>query len=310
MSKYSKNIPPSIIGAIGWFYDDLDEGISLLDFGCSTGYYGAYIKEHKKATVYGVEISEDKKEAAKVLDGVYSFDLDGEWPEEVYERKYDAVFFGDVIEHLKDPERALRLTRKLLNKNGRVYVSTPNIAHISIRLELLGGNFEYESMGILDNTHLKYFTYDSLTKICVAAGYDIMRIDSSISDYPKEVIESYLEKYGLKPSKKFWEVVNDPKARTFQYKLVLSPAKKTTKTRVPDPIKKPEQYKKDFIQNLYDALEKSQKEAIQSKAIAEEQEKNNKKLLAAIEDIRNSQTFKLAKGLSGMKQKIKRSKRK
>lgn len=253
MSKYSDNMPPSLKGAIEWLYDDVEPGSTVLDFGCSTGYFGKYLKDTKKCFVYGLEISEDIKEARKNLDGVYSFDLDGSWPEEVFERKYDALFFGDVIEHLKYPEEVLRKAGKLLKPGAKIFISTPNIAHISTRLELLGGNFEYESMGILDNTHLKYFTKKSLTQLVDSAGYDIVRLDSSTNDYPKEIIKKILKKNGLVAEQKFWDITKSLEARAFQYKLIL--VKKEQKTAGHSPskteiVQKPEQYRDNYISDL------------------------------------------------------------
>jgi 2-polyprenyl-3-methyl-5-hydroxy-6-metoxy-1,4-benzoquinol methylase len=324
MSKYSENIPESIIGAIGWFYDDIPEGSKVLDFGCSTGYYGSYIKEHKKCTVYGVEISEDKYAARKVLDGVYSFDLDGDWPTEVYERTYDVIFFGDVIEHLKDPGEVLKKSLKLLKKDGKIFISTPNVAHISVRLELLGGGFEYENMGILDNTHLKYFTLNSLTSIVTTAGYDIIRIDSSESDYPKEIIQSLLEKYGLVANEIFWKMVADPTARAFQYKLVLSPTSKGSKAKpIPKPIKKPEQYKADYIRNLNKELDNRQSRIDELVKLLDDTNKlkyelrefqatttkRNEDLESDLSRIKNSKSYKLAQRLSQARNSLKRTKK-
>lgn len=242
-------MPPSLKGAIEWMYDYIESKSTLLDFGCATGYFGAYLKQTKGCKVYGVEISQDIIEARKVLDGVYSFDLDGEWPDEVYERTYDYLFFGDVIEHVKDPRIVLKKCKRLLNKNGKIFISTPNIAHISTRLELLGGNFEYESMGILDETHLKYFTRNSLEKIIDDAGYNLDMMDYSSNDYPREVIENLLSKYGLKPTKQFWDMVKTPEARAFQYKMVISLKEASTKVKVVIP-EKPEQYRDNFIADL------------------------------------------------------------
>lgn len=299
MSKYSNNIPPSLIAAIGWFYDDIPKGSAVLDFGCSTGYYGEYIKKNKNAAVYGVEISEDRFEAEKVLDGVYSFDLDGEWPAAIYERKYDVVFYGDVIEHLKDPEEALRKTKKLLKLNGKVYVSTPNIAHTSIRLELLGGNFEYESMGILDNTHLKYFTLNSLTKLVTDAGYSIDRIDYSISDYPKEIVQEILNNYGLKASSKFWEMLGQPTARAFQHKFVLSPLRPgVKKAKIPRPAVKPEEYKANYIKNLLNEINAT-REAYEA------QSKELTKVSDTLNSVINSKAYQLAQKMQRVKGAIK-----
>lgn len=273
MSKYSENMPPSLRGAIEWLYDDIKEGSTVLDFGCSTGYFGKYLKDSKNCIVYGLEISDDLKEAKKVLDGVYSFDLDGDWPTEIYERKYDALFYGDVLEHLKYPADALKKSKKLLKPGGKIFISTPNIAHISTRLELLGGNFEYEKMGILDNTHLKYFTLSSFSKIAAEAGYHIERVDSSTNDYPRGIIEKILEKYGLKANAKFWKIVNEMEARIFQFKMVLSPVIPGEKPKVAKPIQKPEQFRDDFVGDLQGQIEAIKNHANEQKKIIEHWQK-------------------------------------
>lgn len=251
MSKYSENMPNDLNDAIGWMYDFIEPHSSVLDFGCSTGYFGSLIKEAKSCKVYGVEISADKNVAKKVLDGVYSFDLDNNWPKKVFERKYDYLFFGDVLEHLKDPGMVLKRCHELLKPNGKIFVSVPNIAHISIRLELLMGSFEYEPMGILDNTHLKYFTKNSFSKLAVDNGYTIERIDSTIDEFPKEIIENYLNKAGLNSTHKFWKYTSSIEARAFQFKFILKPRiHNEIPAKVPQPIAKPEQYKSDFIDDL------------------------------------------------------------
>jgi hypothetical protein len=125
-----------------------------------------------------------------------------------------------------------------------LFISTPNIAHVSIRLELLGGNFEYEPMGILDNTHLKYFTDHSLSEMVKRAGYGIVDKDFTANDFPNDVVKQMLKGYGLTPDKKFWEMISRPDARAFQHKFVLSPNVKATpkklQNKAPEPIK-PEQ---------------------------------------------------------------------
>lgn len=269
MSKYSENMPPKIGDAIGWMYDYIEPNSALLDFGCSTGYFGKYLIDNKQCSVNGVEISDDRYEAEKVLRKVYSFDLDGDWPEEVYENKYDYLFFGDVIEHLKDPKEVLKKSAKLLKKNGKIFISTPNVAHMSIRLELLSGNFEYESMGILDNTHLKYFTLNSLKKLVNDSGYALDIVDYSMNDFPRSVMQKLLKKSGLTPSDKFWNMTESKEARAFQYKLVLSKGAKKTSTRFIQLPQKPEQFRDGIISELKDQVKdlrhhaKEQQEIIQ-----------------------------------------------
>ncbi len=266
MSKYSENMPPDLKTAIGWMYDFIEPNKTFLDFGCATGYFGKLVKKGKNCKVYGVEISAvDVKEARKVLDGVYSFDLDGaEWPKEVYERQYDYLFYGDVLEHLKQPDEALKKSRALLKPGGKIFVSIPNIAHVSTRLELLQGNFEYESMGILDNTHLKYFTLEAFSRLANEAGYNIEAVDYTINDFPTAVIKKILKKVGLKPDETFWGLMETVEARASQLKFVLAPTDKKTIQNVL-PIKplptKPEQQRDSYVDDL-----RRQKEALHEHA--------------------------------------------
>jgi SAM-dependent methyltransferase len=241
-------MPPDIAGAIGWFCNKVTPGTDFLDFGCSTGYFGSFVKK-LGINVYGVEISEDRKKAAEVLDGVYSFDLDGEWPEIIRERQYDYLFFGDVLEHLKDPTLALKKAGKLLKKDGVVFVSIPNIAHSSIRLELLRGDFIYEPMGILDNTHLQYFTLDGFTRRASEAGFDTELVDFTANDIPREIAAVELKRLGLTATDKFWRSLATVEARAYQYKFVL---KRTTHnkpgvTQQKELSLKPLQFRDDII---------------------------------------------------------------
>ena len=80
----------------------------------------------------------------------------------------------DVLEHLINPELALRQIQQVLAPRGRVIICVPNIAHARIRLKLLSGKFEYESTGILDVTHLRFFTYKTARELIERAGYQIL----------------------------------------------------------------------------------------------------------------------------------------
>lgn len=250
MSKYSNNMPPDIAGAIGWVYERVEPGTCFLDFGCSTGYFGSFIK-NKGVKVYGAEISDDRYEAEKVLDGVYSFDFDDEWPKEIYERRYDYLMFGDVLEHLKDPSAALSKAKKLLKPNGKIFVSVPNIAHMSIPLELLNGSFIYEPMGILDNTHLQYFTRSTFTVAARKAQLDTELVDFTANDIPREIYQKQLHELGLKADEKFWKKLKTIEARAYQFKFILTAATgKSSKHTDSDLSQKPLQYRDDVLTNF------------------------------------------------------------
>lgn len=264
MSKYTEIIPDDIELDLGWLLPYLKPNKKFLDVGCSTGYFGSFIKDHARVTVDGIEISNDKLEAKKVLNNVFSFDLDNKWPSSFTKYKYDYVLFGDVLEHLKNPQEILEKIKPQLNTSGYVFVSIPNIAHISTRLELINGSFEYEDTGILDNTHLQYFTLHTFTQIAQKAGFDIVEVNYSYNDFPESIINKLLLKAGLKPTKKFWEIVNSKEARAYQYKFIIQVAKTNpTNTKYQKLLEKPEHFRDSFIKDLQSqitAIDKHAKE--------------------------------------------------
>ena len=83
--------------------------------------------------------------------------------------------YADVLEHLVDPLRVMTALNRMLARGGLVVISIPNIAHLWIRLSLLMGRFEYTDRGLLDRTHLRFFTYRSLRSLITDAGLCIVR---------------------------------------------------------------------------------------------------------------------------------------
>lgn len=87
---------------------------------------------------------------------------------------YDAIVLGDVVEHLRNPQDFLRKTAKLLKPGGKVLMSLPNVANIWVRLNLLFGRFNYSRVGILDETHLRFFTLQSSQKMARECGFEVV----------------------------------------------------------------------------------------------------------------------------------------
>jgi SAM-dependent methyltransferase len=94
--------------------------------------------------------------------------------EQLHGRKFDRILLLDILEHLSYPERILRQCTELLQKDGEVIVSVPNVANISVRLSLLFGNFNYADRGILDRTHVRWFTRKTARQFLRDAGYRIV----------------------------------------------------------------------------------------------------------------------------------------
>lgn len=148
----------------------------VIDFGCATGYFARLLTD-RGCEVTGVEVnSKAAKVAENYCDEVIIADLDfvslnDILSEKVSKEKFDVAVFGDILEHLRNPWKVLQETRNILKPQGYVVASIPNIAHGAIRLALLQGNFEYKTLGILDNTHLRFFTRETVDKLFEDSGY-------------------------------------------------------------------------------------------------------------------------------------------
>ena len=96
--------------------------------------------------------------------------------------KYDAIVLGDVVEHLRNPQQFLKSMAQLLKPGGKVLMSLPNVANIWVRLNLLFGRFNYSRVGILDETHLRFFTLASSKRIAQDSGFEIL--STSVTPIP------------------------------------------------------------------------------------------------------------------------------
>ena len=146
--------------------DLIGEQKQVVDFGCATGYF-ANLLNSKGCIVTGVEINSDAaKIAEKYCKKVVVTDLDlASITEILPSQEFDVAVFGDVLEHLRNPWKVLEEAQHILKPDGYVVASIPNIAHGSIRLALLQGKFEYMKLGILDDTHLRFFTCKTTERV-------------------------------------------------------------------------------------------------------------------------------------------------
>jgi 2-polyprenyl-3-methyl-5-hydroxy-6-metoxy-1,4-benzoquinol methylase len=115
-------------------------------------------------------------EARKFCNEVLSCDLNSpEWIEGLPKQGFDVILMGDVLEHLIEPQAVLEQIQPLLGLNASIIISLPNIVYWGTRLKILFGRFEYESFGILDHTHLRFYTPKTARKMIEGAGYEIIR---------------------------------------------------------------------------------------------------------------------------------------
>ncbi|MFC3803159.1 class I SAM-dependent methyltransferase [Cohnella sp. GCM10012308] len=153
-----------------------DDWREVLDVGCSEGGLGALIKD-KGIRVSGIEAYPEAANVAREkLDHVLSGDIASlELPYDA--GQFDCIVFGDVLEHLVDPWAVLRKVKPYLNARGAILASLPNLAHISVIGPLLAGSFSYEDRGLLDKTHLRFFTIGEIVRMFVECGYAVTMVE-------------------------------------------------------------------------------------------------------------------------------------
>ena len=156
-----------------------------LDIGCGDGATLEWIKAIKRCEkTYGIEISESSYlKAKKILDETLNINIEKE-KNFFMEKKFDLILVLDVIEHLIDPWKFLNLIKSRLNEGGSIIISVPNIRHYSILKDLIFfGNWEYSQSGILDRTHLRFFTKKTLKKIFEKEKLNIEMLKKYPIDY-------------------------------------------------------------------------------------------------------------------------------
>ena len=154
----------------------------ILDLGCADGQLS------EVAASLGHEVTAvDIEEAPKFTNQITFFqsDLENGLPNNLT-GKFDVVLCADVLEHLRKPDILLFKLLPRLSDNGMILVSIPNFGHWYPRIRTFIGRFDYDARGILDQTHLRFFTRNSFTKMATKAGYKVKRI--AVTGTPFEVM--------------------------------------------------------------------------------------------------------------------------
>jgi 2-polyprenyl-3-methyl-5-hydroxy-6-metoxy-1,4-benzoquinol methylase len=173
------NKPESYYGVVRWEIVDRIPGHTktMLDVGCGYGDTGVAAKSRLgEITVVGLEYFEPAAEvASKRLDRVYCGDvesMDLDFPD----GHFDCIVCADVLEHTRDPWLVLSRLRTKLAPSGVLVVSLPNIRNMHPLWDILRDRFEYQDHGILDRTHLRFFTLHTMRKMLESTGFEITSI--------------------------------------------------------------------------------------------------------------------------------------
>ena len=149
----------------------------VLETGCASGHMSALLRA-QGCSVVGMEVDASVVEPAREwLESVVIGDLEDPalWTQ-LDGDVFDAILFGDVLEHLRDPLPALREAATHLAPSGVVVISVPNIAHADVKAALIKGVFPYSESGLLDRTHISFFTKESLVELVREAGLAVVEI--------------------------------------------------------------------------------------------------------------------------------------
>lgn len=168
------------------------ERAEVLDVGCWNGTLGRVLVRECNAIVDGIERDATQADLARAAGyrRVDVADLDRGVPA-ADGRSYDFLLFGDVLEHLVQPERVLDALVPRLKPGGRALLSLPNIGFAANRLTHLLGRWDYKDYGILDRTHLRFFTRDSMVALAEGSGLRVIRVEGYVGlhKYPALIRE-------------------------------------------------------------------------------------------------------------------------
>lgn len=156
----------------------------ILDVGCGAGVLGAKLRARQPCAVTGIERDPVAAGAARnVLDRVVDLDLDLAMPLPFATGAFDCVVCADVLEHLRDPARLLAEFGRVVEPGGILVASIPNVRNSNVLLPLLVlGRWQYEDAGVLDHTHLRFFTRVEAELLLAQTGWRIVRIDATAFD--------------------------------------------------------------------------------------------------------------------------------
>ena len=188
---------------------------SVLEIGCATGYFTKAMVE-RGCKVVGVELDPAAAGLAEAwAERVVVGDIDGDalW-EQIDDESVDVIVCGDVLEHLRDPLGALRAAVRKLKSDGVVVTSLPNVAHGDVRLQLLHGSFRYRDLGLLDRTHIRFFTLESVRELLRDAGLlvvDTKRVVVPLFGSEVDITRDEFQQATID------EILEDPEAETYQF---------------------------------------------------------------------------------------------
>lgn len=199
-------------------------GALVLDLGCGNGALGRHLRTLQGCCVDGVTLNEREAELARPdYRRVEVANLDDcELPRLFDGQRYDHIICADVLEHLRQPERVLAACRELLAEDGQVLISIPNAAYVGLIAELMEGEFRYREEGLLDSTHLRFFTRQSLTRFLSQNDWGIETLETIVRPLPASEFKTCFDRL---PPAVARHLLALPDALTYQFIVAARPGR-------------------------------------------------------------------------------------
>ncbi|MFI8618133.1 methyltransferase domain-containing protein [Acidovorax sp. NPDC077693] len=213
---YLRSIRPEERTSLSTLAEMIPAGSKVLDLGCGSGALGQYLAETRSCVSDGVTWSEAEAAHARPhYRHVHVADLEtADLPTLFAGERYDAIVCADVLEHLRHPESVLAAARNMLSAEGRLLISVPNASYSGLIAELLKGEFKYRKEGLLDETHLRFFTRRSLVRFMTEQRWAIDTLE--VIERPIPESEFKVEFDDLPPSVARF-ILSGPDALSYQF---------------------------------------------------------------------------------------------
>lgn len=219
---YNRTLDASARTSLSVIASLIPDGATVLDLGSGSGALGAYLAQTKGCTVDGLTYNAQEAELARPhyrsvevanLETCDLLALMGN-------RRYEAIVCADVLEHIRNPDQVLAACRGLLNSNGQVILSIPNAAYGGLIAELLAGEFRYRDEGLLDRTHVRFYTRSSLLQLVRDNGLQVDALELIERPLPESEFATNID--ALPPAVGRY-LVSAPDALVYQFVLCCRP---------------------------------------------------------------------------------------
>jgi 2-polyprenyl-3-methyl-5-hydroxy-6-metoxy-1,4-benzoquinol methylase len=155
----------------------------VLDVGCGSGDNAALLKSrYPGCEIFGITYSAAEAQLARrTMAACWVADIEADLPAEITALRFDTIIFSHVLEHLRDPGVVVSRFTRLLQNGGAAIIAVPNALSYAMRWQFLRGDFEYQSEGVLDDTHLRFFTYRTADKYLLGKCPELKLVSKSVT---------------------------------------------------------------------------------------------------------------------------------